>query len=121
MSTHAIHTLEGRASMVNRKAKSAPVPISTNEELCAVWCEGKAAIKIIERKLETLKKLLLAIVPKNRDEEHIPATNKAGYYIIKKIVQDRRKVDDEALMELMREKLTSTQLAAACRLAPDHD
>ena len=106
--------------MQKKQSKSKPVGVNTPVIDCELYVDLKREKAAIETEIDSMKARIYAIVPEGQDKELLDAVRNGttGHYVITRIEQDRRKIDDEKLIEKLKAK---GLYVFACKTTPDHD
>jgi hypothetical protein len=106
--------------MAQAAKKAVPVGVGTAVEDVAKFYDLKVAISAAEKEQKSLKQRVLATVPNGQDSESFPSARdgKQGQYVVVRVSQDRRTINDEKLTALLESRGLFTR---ATKVVPDHD
>ena len=104
----------------NLISKAKPVAVSSPVIDCEHYVDLNRQKKVIENEMTSMKPRIYGIVPEGQDKELLDAVRDGttGHYVITRIEQDRRKIDDDALATKLKEK---GLYVWACKTVPDHE
>ena len=102
------------------KAQSKPYPVFTKVVDCESYVTLNDIKKDAEKQMASMKPRLLNLVPEGQTQERLSAMRKGtlGHYVLNRVEQDRRSIDDDKLRELLESK---GLYALACTTTPDHE